>query len=40
MRARSLVSTPEQVAVVLAGAITMGAAFGLMFGAMDVEDDD
>jgi len=38
MRRRSLVSTPQQVGVVLAGAIAQGAAFGLMFGAMDVED--
>jgi uncharacterized membrane protein YozB (DUF420 family) len=39
LRQRSIVSSPEQVAVVLAGAISMGAAFGLMFGAFDVEDD-
>ena len=39
MRHRMLVSTPQQIAVVLAGAISMGAVFGLMFGAMDVEDD-
>ena len=38
MRQRSLVSTPQQVGVVLAGAVTQGALFGLMFGAMDVED--
>mgnify|MGYP004369653157 CR=1 FL=1 len=38
-RGRSLVSTPQQVAVVLAGSVAMGASFGLMFGAMDVEDD-
>mmetsp|Transcript_48674 Transcript_48674/g.127195 ORF Transcript_48674/g.127195 Transcript_48674/m.127195 type:complete len:232 (+) Transcript_48674:50-745(+) len=38
MRRRSLVSTPQQVGVVLAGAVAQGAAFGLMFGAMDVED--
>ena len=38
MRRRSLVSTPQQVAVVLSGSVAMGACFGLMFGAMDVED--
>ena len=38
MRQRSLVSTPQQIGVVLAGAVAQGAAFGLMFGAMDVED--
>ena len=38
MRRRALVQTPEQVGVVLAGAIANGAAFGLMFGMMDVED--
>ena len=38
MRRRSLVSTPQQVGVVLTGAVAMGAAFGLMFGSMDVED--
>jgi len=35
-----LVSSPPQIFLVLAGAVSMGAAFGLMFGAMDVEDDD
>ena len=35
-----LVSSPAQIFLVLAGAVSMGAAFGLMFGAMDVEDDD
>ena len=30
--------THEQVGVVLFGAVAMGAAFGLMFGSMDVED--
>ena len=38
MRRRSLVSTPQQVGIVLVGAVSMGASFGLMFGAMDVED--
>ena len=38
MRRRALVHTPTQVGVVLAGAIANGAAFGLMFGLMDVED--
>ena len=38
MRRRALVQTPTQVGVVLAGAIANGAAFGLMFGMMDVED--
>ena len=38
MRRRALVHTPTQVGVVLAGAIANGAAFGLTFGVMDVED--
>ena len=38
MRRRALVQTPTQVGVVLAGAVANGAAFGLMFGLMDVED--
>jgi hypothetical protein len=38
MRRRVLVHTPTQVGVVLAGAVANGAAFGLMFGVMDVED--
>lgn len=38
LRSRALVQTPQQVAVVLAGAVANGAAFGLMFGLMDVED--
>ena len=38
MRSRALVQSPQQVGVVLAGAIANGAAFGLMFGLMDVED--
>ena len=33
------VSSPQQIFIVLGGAIAMGASFGLMFGAMDVEDD-
>ena len=39
-RGQPLVSSPPQIFLVLAGAILMGASFGLMFGAMDVEDDD
>ena len=39
-RGQPLVSSPPQIFLVLAGAIMMGASFGLMFGAMDVEDDD
>jgi hypothetical protein len=39
LRERSLVSTPEQTLAVLAGAVAMGSAFGLMFGALDVEDN-
>ena len=38
MRRRALVHTPTQVGMVLAGAIANGAAFGLTFGLMDVED--
>lgn len=39
LRTRSAVSSPQQVAVVLAGSVAMGACYGLLFGAMDVEDD-
>ena len=38
LRRRALVQTPQQVGVVLAGAVANGAAFGFMFGMMDVED--
>lgn len=34
-----LVSSSAQIFLVLAGAVAMGAAFGLIFGVMDVEDD-
>jgi len=34
-----VVSSAPQIFLVLAGAVAMGAAFGLIFGAMEVEDD-
>lgn len=33
-----LVWTPRQISLILAGAVVIGAAVGLMFGVMDVED--
>ena len=34
-----VVSSSAQIFLVLSGAVAMGATFGLIFGAMDVEDD-
>ncbi|KAL3912003.1 MAG: hypothetical protein SGPRY_008486, partial [Prymnesium sp.] len=34
-----LITSSGQILIVLLGAVTMGAAFGLLFGFMEVEDD-